>query len=380
MRKVREISLISWVALLAFALFAVHASAETYPSNACASEKMKAAANRCDQVLKAWSRSVKTRKDPLKRIAKADRTFDSKWASAEDNAAKENVDCADMTLSSAGMKTLMDTAIDDIVAEVSDGLDVGVKKDVICGGKLLKSAATMCQKLLKAESRLIDDLSSDPDRAKCDRKQAKAGSQFSHQWGKTTRKACPTTATDGEIADMVAALSDDVVTNTTVSPNVPNDVFMAISHPVVGAPGHEVVYEGDALGPRCQDSSQYSFFARRGTENKLLMYYEGGGACWDGATCGLELCKQDVNLDKYTPLTAGGGDFGGGFADLTNPDNPFKDWHVVYVPYCSCDVHWGDAANDYPETVIIPGAFSFPERHYQVLQHNFARQHGKGFF
>ena len=205
MRKVREISSIFWVLLLAFAFFAVHASAEkTYPSNACASEKMKAAADRCDKVLKAWSRSVKTGKDASSHIDKADRTFDAKWASAEDKATKENVDCADMTLSSADMKMLMDAAIDDIVADVTDGLNLAAKKDAICGGKLLKSAATMCQQLLKAESKLIAGLSSDPDGAKCDGKQTKATSRFGKQWGKTTRKGCPTTATDGEIADLVA--------------------------------------------------------------------------------------------------------------------------------------------------------------------------------
>ncbi len=70
------------------------------------------------------------------------------------------------------------------------------------------------------------------------------------------------------------------------------------------------------------------------------MYYYGGGACWDTLTCVLETCTQAVNP------TPPGLDLGG-FADLTDPDNPFKDWHVVHVPYCGCDVHWGDAGVDY---------------------------------
>jgi len=40
-----------------------------------------------------------------------------------------------------------------------------------------------------------------------------------------------------------------------------------------------------------------------------------------------------------------------GFADLGNPQNPFKDWNIVFVSYCSCDVHFGDAAQDYPPHV-----------------------------
>jgi len=44
--------------------------------------------------------------------------FDANWASAEEKAAREGVDCAEMTLSGAEMKALMDSAIDEIAAEV----------------------------------------------------------------------------------------------------------------------------------------------------------------------------------------------------------------------------------------------------------------------
>jgi hypothetical protein len=371
MSKALEISKISWLLLLAFALFAVQASAETYPSNACAGEKMKAAADRCDKVLKAWSRWARNGKDPQSRIDKADGAFDGKWASAEDKATKENVDCADMTLSSAEMKTLMDTAIDDIVTEVSDGLNLGNKKDAICARRLLKSAATMCHKLLKAESRYIVGLSKDLDGAKYDGKQAKAGGQFGKHWVKATRKACPTTATEGEIAGMVAELSDDVVTNIIVSPNVPDDAYMAITHPPGGAPGNEVSYQDDTLIPQCQDGSAFTFFAKRGTENKLLMYYYGGGACWDTLTCVVPTCTQTVNP---TPP----GLASSGFGDLTDPDNPFKDWHVVHIPYCGCDVHWGDAGVDYlhaTDPTIVIKHVEHRGYHNAKLVEKWAREH-----
>jgi len=364
-REMLKVSRVFGVLLLALALFAVRAGAGSYPSNECASEKLEAAANRCDKLLKGWSIGAKTGKDRQRRIDQADRVFDAKWASAEEKAATEGVDCAEMTLSGAEMKALMDSAIDEIASEVADGLDLGVKKEANCGSKLLKSAATMCQKLLKAESGFIDDLSLDPEGASCDAAQEKAGSQFSSQWESTTRKECPTTATEEEVAEKLETLSEAVVTNVTVSPNVPDDAFMAITHPAVGEAGHAVAYQGDVIGPRCQDSSPYSFFARRGTENKLLMYYEGGGACWETLTCGAPLCKQDVDLDEYAGLTAPGGGFGGGFADPTHPSNPFKDWNIVYVPYCSCDVHWGDSAVDYPELVLIPGTLEFPAKHVE---------------
>jgi len=365
MRKIRQFALVPWVLLLVFALFAVQrdAGAETYPSYECASEKMQAAADRCDLVLKAWATSTRIQSYPpwladLPQwvIDYADGVFDEKWSSAEDAAALGNVDCVDMTLSGAEMKVLMDTAIDEIVADVHDGLDLGVNKEAACGSKLLRSAATMCMKLIKAESRYIEDLSLDSDGTTRDAAQAKASRQFRRRWTWATwdwapwkDKDCPTTATKEEIEEKVGALSDDVVTNTTVSPNVPDDSFMAITHPAGGEPGNEVSYEGDTLVPQCQNSSSFTFFAKRGSVNKLLVYYYGGGACWDTLTCAFQTCTQTAN-----PAPPGLG--GSGFGDLTHPDNPFKDWHVIRVPYCSCDIHLGDNAVDYPPIPpFVPG-------------------------
>jgi hypothetical protein len=352
MRKIIQISLVPWALVLAVALFAAHgdAGAATYPSNECASAKMKAAANRCDQVLKAWSAWTKIGKDPQARIERvANRAFDEQWAIAEDEAASQDVDCVDMTISGADMKALMDAAIDEIVAEVNDGLDLGVQEQAICGSRVLKSAAIKCKRLLQAESRYILDLSLDPDGARRDAAQAMASSQFSGQWDHATQGDCPTTATEEEIEGKVDALSDDVVTNTTVSPSVPGDGFMAITHAAGGEPGNPVSYEGDTLVPQCQTSSAFTFFAKRGSVNKLLMYYYGGGACWDTLTCVFQTCTQNANP---TPPGLGGS----GFGDLTNPDNPFKDWHVIQVPYCSCDIHLGDNAVDYPPIPpFVPG-------------------------
>jgi hypothetical protein len=122
-----------------------------------------------------------------------------------------------MTLSGAEMKALMDSAIDDRGggrAASTWGRERGARIE------LLKSAATMCQKLLKAESGFIDDLSLDPDGASCDAAQEKAGSQFSSQWESTTGKECQTTATEEEISEKLDTLSEAVVRNVTVSPNV----------------------------------------------------------------------------------------------------------------------------------------------------------------
>jgi hypothetical protein len=377
MRKTFQISLLPWVLVLALALFAAHrdTSAATYPSYKCASQKMKATADRCEEVLEAWSIWTKTQNDPQPLIDEADAAFDEVWASAEGEAANKNVDCVDMTLSGGDMKARMDAAIADIVAAVNDGLDLGVKKQATCGSKILTAAATKCQALLAEEGKYIRDLSLDPDGAKRDAAQAKASSEFSDQWENATSKDCPTTASEEGVEGQVDSLSDDVVTNTTVSPNVPDDAYMAITHPAGGEPGNEVSYEGDTLVPQCQNSSAFTFFAKRGSVNKLLMYYYGGGACWDTLTCFFETCTQNAN-----PNPPGLG--GSGFGDLTNPDNPFKDWHVIRVPYCSCDIHLGDNAVDYPPVpvpfwpYVIPGK-NVEHRGYDnaKLAEKWAREH-----
>jgi hypothetical protein len=110
------------------------------------------------------------------------------------------------------------------------------------------------------------------------------------------------------------------------------------------SPTGPIEYEGKDLFPTCMNGTPYHFFVKRGSVNKLLMYYQGGGACWDQLTCSVPVCDTSVDpegSDNPNNRTQG-------FADLSDPANPFRDWHIVFVPYCSCDIHFGDAAQDYP--------------------------------
>src|SRR5262249_42892316 len=40
----------------------------------------------------------------------------------------------------------------------------------------------------------------------------------------------------------------------------------------------------------------------------------------------------------------------GSIFDRNEPKNPFKDWNVVFVPYCTGDVHAGDHVSTYSDT------------------------------
>jgi hypothetical protein len=93
----------------------------------------------------------------------------------------------------------------------------------------------------------------------------------------------------------------------------------------------------------CSQGTPYAFYAHPGTVNRLVVYFEGGGACWDANTCSNPGIYYDASVDETdNPENDAKGIF-----DLDNPANPFIDWFQVFVPYCTGDVHWGNQATTY---------------------------------
>lgn len=66
--------------------------------------------------------------------------------------------------------------------------------------------------------------------------------------------------------------------------------------------------------------------------DKLLIYLEGGGACFNDAC---DLLAFDI---PFIPPPDG-------IFNRNNEDNPVADWNMVYVPYCTGDVHAGNATD-----------------------------------
>lgn len=78
----------------------------------------------------------------------------------------------------------------------------------------------------------------------------------------------------------------------------------------------------------------------------MVVYFEGGGFCWNALTC-------------LTLQTATGGPFGqtqfaalvpqlsGSILDRTLAGNPFATASLVFVPYCTGDMHGGDNIASY---------------------------------
>ncbi len=109
-------------------------------------------------------------------------------------------------------------------------------------------------------------------------------------------------------------------------------------------------FELNGLSPACTGapgttSDKFTFFVKGGTTNKLVVFFQGGGACWDPLTCGAysalgleSTCTQQQQevLPMFSDENIGMGIF-----DTTKSDNPFKNWGFVYIPYCSGDLFWG---------------------------------------
>ena len=95
----------------------------------------------------------------------------------------------------------------------------------------------------------------------------------------------------------------------------------------------------DVPEAHCMDGSPTGFGVRLGTAPRLLVYLEGGGLCFDAVTCAGVANPDGFSGDRFRAVTSELDAYG--IFRAADADNPFHDWTVVYVPYCSGDVHAG---------------------------------------
>jgi hypothetical protein len=71
----------------------------------------------------------------------------------------------------------------------------------------------------------------------------------------------------------------------------------------------------------------------------VVIYLEGGGACFNTFTCAGVAHTNGFNASTMAQVASQYGSLG--LFDRNDANNPFRDWNYVFVPYCTGDIHAG---------------------------------------
>jgi hypothetical protein len=119
--------------------------------------------------------------------------------------------------------------------------------------------------------------------------------------------------------------------------------------PTLGTPAQTWTYV-PVPGNLCMNNTATGVGVNLGTSGDLVLYMEGGGACFNDSTChgvahpdGWDATMFDANITPYNI----------GIFDRTDPKNPLKDASFVFIPYCTADVHAGSNPNGMGGRVMV---------------------------
>jgi len=143
-------------------------------------------------------------------------------------------------------------------------------------------------------------------------------------------------------APVVTAAPATTAAPTTVAETVPATTTTAAP----AAAWEQVTAPSECM---CADGSPYSYWIHRADPNKVVFFLQGGGACFDAATCAFDSKSYRVRIgpaDDPNGLTTG-------IFDFSDPRNPLADYSFVFAPYCTGDVHLGNATHQYGPDLIV---------------------------
>jgi len=116
-----------------------------------------------------------------------------------------------------------------------------------------------------------------------------------------------------------------------------------VKHPELkGEPEIGKWYRITPAGTKSSDGSEWHGLIRLGTENKVVVYFFGGGASINGYTSerGKEFFATTASVQDFVASGGIGSDA---------EENPFRDWTFLVLPYASGDFHSGTGEYHYTD-------------------------------
>ncbi len=96
----------------------------------------------------------------------------------------------------------------------------------------------------------------------------------------------------------------------------------------------------------CAFGTPFAIFVKPGRTDKVVVDFEGGGACWSGATCQKNSSAFKSNIDGESAYFKDPG-YWHGIYNIFDSRNPVADATIIHIPYCTGDVHWGNSVKTY---------------------------------
>ena len=165
---------------------------------------------------------------------------------------------------------------------------------------------------------------------------------------------CGGDATDADAGDITPSPTTTSPTTSAAPTTAPETATTTTVTKTTepAAVGEWVVH--NAEGCVCADGSDYRYMTWAGDPDKVVIFLQGGGACFTAETCEIGGPAQSFSHDITADLEAAqSGAFRRGLFDFDNPENPVGDWSVIYLPYCTGDVFLGTRAHAYSDDVVV---------------------------
>lgn len=143
---------------------------------------------------------------------------------------------------------------------------------------------------------------------------------------------------------LIVALSFSSILNFFVNKTIGKDFQQLTGEPEVGK-----WYAVDIDDAVSSDGSKWQGYFRKGSENKVVLYFYGGGFSVNDYTAARSMDIENgfynahlntgLNVMTYAIKEWGIGN--------SSKDNMFKDWTFIGVPYCNGDFHAGTNTKEY---------------------------------